>query len=621
VRVFVSSPGDVADERRRVRAVIERLGKDPSFRNHLKLDPILWDDPEAPAPMLANLPPQESVNRGLVRPSDCDIVVTIFWGRMGTPLQKPLKADGTAYLSGTEWEYEDARHAKRDILLYRRNAPVPTVVGDPSYGEKTVQRERVDSFFKRLQGGYTRYEKPEEFAKLVEANLRNLIVRLLETTNAAPRNGPASPGERGRFSDDIERRHRTRIFGRKRLVNALTDRVLQNARRPIGILGGPGIGKTTIAQALCQQPQIKTRFGDDVLFVPCDAVRSAEVLAQALCRALGVEPGDGESALTVFIRELQDDPTLLVIDNLETPWEAEHGKIEQLLQTLAHIPNVSLIVTMRGSELPSGADWEDPLVVRPLAIRAARELFLDEAKNRTFAKDPLLDAVLRNLEGWPLAIVLLANNTRGEPSLQTVMDRWKIDGSRIFDLESPEPLLRTLVDNHQDSLSASIAISIDSRRMTDDGRRMLSILARLPEGVRHRDLDSVLPGRGHGAASILRKLSLVFDRDERLSLLSPIRECVLERLPCLESDLQHVMAFYRRLLAEYSLKASPEGAAACIERLQPEMRNIEASIEHALVDDRDAAIAASFTLAHVMRFTGLGTTAFLEKVLNATASN
>ena len=79
------------------------------------------------------------------------------------------------------------------------------------------------------------------------------------------------------------------------------------------------------------------------------------------------------------------------------------------------------------------------------------------------------------------------------------------------------------------------------------------------------------------------------------------------------------MTFYRDLLIEYGVKASPEGAADCTERLQPELRNIEASIEHALVAAPAAAVAASLALAHVMRYTGFGTTAFLEKVLNATA--
>jgi hypothetical protein len=39
VKVFVSSPRDVVEERILARQVVDRLGKDPAFRNDLKLDP------------------------------------------------------------------------------------------------------------------------------------------------------------------------------------------------------------------------------------------------------------------------------------------------------------------------------------------------------------------------------------------------------------------------------------------------------------------------------------------------------------------------------------------------------------------------------------------------------
>jgi hypothetical protein len=186
VRIFVASPGDVDQERWLAREVIERLGKDPAFRDRLKVDPILWNDPEAPAPMLANLTPQESVTRGLVRPSDCDIVITIFWSRMGSPLEKPLRTDKTPFLSGTEWEFEDARRGKRDILLYRRVSKVQVDIDDPTLEEKRAQRNLVAQFFDRLKGarggwksGYTEYDKPEDFGRTLEANLRNLLTKLL----------------------------------------------------------------------------------------------------------------------------------------------------------------------------------------------------------------------------------------------------------------------------------------------------------------------------------------------------------------------------------------------------------------------------------------------------------
>ena len=68
VRIFLSSPGDVADERRIARELIEgELQKHPSYRG-LKLEVIAWDDPAAHIPMLANVTPQESVNNTRPRP-------------------------------------------------------------------------------------------------------------------------------------------------------------------------------------------------------------------------------------------------------------------------------------------------------------------------------------------------------------------------------------------------------------------------------------------------------------------------------------------------------------------------------------------------------------------------
>ena len=197
IRVYVSSPSDVSDGRRLVGSIVERLAKDPAFRDYLKLDPILYDDPDASAPMLANLTAQESVNRGLVRPSACEIVVCIFWGRMGTPLVKPLKKDKTPYLSGTEWEFEDARRSKRDILLYRCRARIPTDLDDPDYEAKRAQKKLVDRFFEGLhEKGFKTYETLDEFEKLLESHLRSL----LSGSSWPPRLPMGMPS--GRQSDD-----------------------------------------------------------------------------------------------------------------------------------------------------------------------------------------------------------------------------------------------------------------------------------------------------------------------------------------------------------------------------------------------------------------------------------
>jgi hypothetical protein len=68
VRIFVSSPGDVAEERAVARRVLDDLQYDPLLRGKVLLEAISWDDPRGPAPMLATLTPQEAVDRGLPKP-------------------------------------------------------------------------------------------------------------------------------------------------------------------------------------------------------------------------------------------------------------------------------------------------------------------------------------------------------------------------------------------------------------------------------------------------------------------------------------------------------------------------------------------------------------------------
>src|SRR5512132_2088098 len=87
VRIFVSSPGDVAEERTFALQFIDsELPKFPQFREKVKFELIAWDDPAARIPMLATETPQDSVNATRPRPANCDIVIVILWSRMGTPL-------------------------------------------------------------------------------------------------------------------------------------------------------------------------------------------------------------------------------------------------------------------------------------------------------------------------------------------------------------------------------------------------------------------------------------------------------------------------------------------------------------------------------------------------------
>ena len=86
IRVFLSSPGDVADERALALKLLRmELPSDPLLRDRgVAFDVVSWDDPAAPTPMPATRSPQGSVIRFEGEPSTCDIVIIMLWSRLSS---------------------------------------------------------------------------------------------------------------------------------------------------------------------------------------------------------------------------------------------------------------------------------------------------------------------------------------------------------------------------------------------------------------------------------------------------------------------------------------------------------------------------------------------------------
>ena len=157
VRIFLSSPGDVAAERVEVRKLLLGLERTPLLvppRAHRCRE--LGRSACAGATMDAGLTPQQAVDRSLPTPAECDLTVVLLWGRMGTPLTEK-KPDGTPYLSGTEWEFEnalDCEQAGARVSAHREGAARSR---RPGFDEKVAQKRRVDAFFERFMGEAARF--------------------------------------------------------------------------------------------------------------------------------------------------------------------------------------------------------------------------------------------------------------------------------------------------------------------------------------------------------------------------------------------------------------------------------------------------------------------------------
>ena len=185
LRFFISSPGDVFEERALAGRVIERLQSE--YIGRVVLEPVLWEH----EPLVATATFQAQI----VKPSETDVVIAILWSRLGTPLPRQFaRADGTRYESGTEYEFEEAiegfrKNGKPDLLVYRRTAPPSVRLDDEkSLMERLGQKKRLDEFVDKwfhdraegtLVAAFHPFESPSDFEVLLETHLHRVIERLL----------------------------------------------------------------------------------------------------------------------------------------------------------------------------------------------------------------------------------------------------------------------------------------------------------------------------------------------------------------------------------------------------------------------------------------------------------
>ena len=78
IRIFISSPGDVNEERQRARQVIEGLRR--RYSRHFLLKPVLWEE----LPLQADKSFQQGIDLVLSKEHGVDIAVFILWSRLGT---------------------------------------------------------------------------------------------------------------------------------------------------------------------------------------------------------------------------------------------------------------------------------------------------------------------------------------------------------------------------------------------------------------------------------------------------------------------------------------------------------------------------------------------------------
>jgi WD40 repeat protein len=261
VRIFISSPGDVADERERARRLIQKLQHDYP---DVQLLPVLWED--------LLLTATESFQVGIEKRiplASIDVAVFIIWSRLGTPLGPPMvRADGTPYSSGTEREFElmldvfERNGNQRPVILayvrdddagfWQRFVKEDKLVGPK---ESIAQKELAQAFvmerFHDAEGrnyrAYKRYTGPVEFSDRLRRDLREALTEILGAD--APCRWLDAPY---RSLEVFDVAHADIFFGRhEETLNVIQKLREQDRARCsfVVIVGASGSGKSSLARA------------------------------------------------------------------------------------------------------------------------------------------------------------------------------------------------------------------------------------------------------------------------------------------------------------------------------------------------------------------------------------
>ena len=325
LHVFVSSPGDVVEERVVTRRVLERVGA--VYSGHAELVPVFWEH----EPLRASASFQDQIRQ----PADCDVVLMILWSRLGTRLPAHMtRADGSRYASGTEFEFENALEAYRakgtpDLLVYRKTTrPVTPLDSEQQILTRLRQKEALDGFVERWfmseDGSFTAafhtFEGLDDYEELLETHLRKLLrERIPDSGRELRRRVDWTRGSPYRGLEVFGVEHTPIFFGRTRATSEVLNALRRQSvvGRPfVLVLGMSGCGKSSLLRAgvlpLLTQPGVIEGVGlwRSAVMRPADAggdLFSALAAALVQDQALPELTADG-TGIAALAKQLQESP-------------------------------------------------------------------------------------------------------------------------------------------------------------------------------------------------------------------------------------------------------------------------------------------------------------------------
>ena len=270
------------------------------------------------------------------------------------------------------------------------------------------------------------------------------------------------------------------VFGRDELIETIVG--LAENLTPLALVGPPGIGKTSIAQAVLYHDRIKRRFGDNCRFIRCDrlpASRAHFLDRLSVVTGAGVENPKDLTPLRPFLSSRE---MIIVLDNAESildPQGANGREVREVVEELSSFSNICLCLTSRISAAPPTCKLVD---IPTLPMMAARGMFYSYSDCE---ESDLVNNILEQLDFHPLSITLLATVANDNAlDVDELIEEWESQRTGM------------LHTRRKESLAASIELSLTSpmfRGLGPDAQEILEVIAFFPQGIDENNLDWLFP--------------------------------------------------------------------------------------------------------------------------------
>ncbi|KAJ7711081.1 hypothetical protein B0H14DRAFT_2645936 [Mycena olivaceomarginata] len=345
----------------------------------------------------------------------------------------------------------------------------------------------------------------------------------------------------------------------------------------------------------------------ELFFVHGESATNTIELAALIGLHVGLSP---EKDLTKsVVQYFSGKPECLVIlDNLETPWEPmdARGGVEEFLSLLTDIPNVGLIITMRGTERPGKVAWTHPFLqpLQPLSDYAAQQIFIDITDN--YYEFEAMNQLLQLTDNMPLAVDLIGHLADYE-GFSNVVTRW----------EAKKTSSLSVGYDRKSNLDVSIQLSLSSPRVTSESKELLSLLSILPDGLSDVELvQSSLPIPNIlSCKATLLATSLAYQDDrKRLQSLMPIREYIQQFSPPSSFLTQSLRKYFYSVLELYK-KYKGEQLRPVINQITSNLGNLQEVLRLGLEKGHPSLLDTmycAFSLNSFYRLTGRDHTPLMD---------